>query len=131
LIDDGVALEEQVIHFSPHDPFLRIWDFRTGQAPLRQSRIDEAIQWLNKAYGEDPAYSFVAAWLAAAYGLKGDLPRAAAELAEARRLSRNGSPVSIAAERSGSARDFTALVTQTMLEGTYLAGLRQAGVPEH
>ncbi len=53
LIDDGVALEEQVIHLSPHDPFLGVWYFRIGQARLLQSRIDEAIQWLDKAHGED------------------------------------------------------------------------------
>jgi adenylate cyclase len=129
-IDEGVALEEQVIHFSPHDPFLGIWYFRIGQAILLQSRIDESIEWLNKANSEDSAYPFVAAWLAAAYGLKGDSRRAAAELADARRLNRNGSPLSIAAERAGAARDFTAPPTLIMLEGTYIAGLRKAGVPE-
>jgi adenylate cyclase len=129
-IDEGVALEEQVIHFSPHDPFLGVWYFRIGQARLLQSRIDEAIEWLNKAHSENPAYPFVAAWLAAAYGLEGDLRRAAEELGDARRLNRNGAPISIAEERIGSARDFTAPATQTMLENTYLAGLRKAGVPE-
>ena len=129
-IDQGVALEEQVIHFSPHDPFLGVWYFRIGQARLLQSHVDEAIEWLDKANNEDSAYSFVAAWLAAAYGLKGDSGRAAAELAEARRLNRNGRPATIAAERAASTRDFTAPATRTMLESTYLAGLRQAGLPE-
>ena len=130
LIDDGVALEEQAIRLSPRDPFLGIWYFRIGQARLLQSRIDEAIQWLEKAHNANSAYPFVPAWLAAAYGLKGNLPRAAAELAEARRLSGNGSPASIAAERTGSAKDFTAPATRALLETTYLAGLRQAGTPE-
>jgi TolB-like protein/DNA-binding winged helix-turn-helix (wHTH) protein len=130
LVDDGVALEEQAIRLSPRDPFLGIWYFRIGQARLLQSRIDEAIQWLEKAHNANSAYPFVPAWLAAAYGLKGDLPRAAAELAEARKLSGNGSPASIAAERTGSAKDFTAPSTRTLLETTYLTGLRQAGVPE-
>ena len=130
LMDDGVALEEQAIRLSPRDPFLGVWYFRIGQARLLQSRIDEAIQWLEKAHNANSAYPFVPAWLAAAYGLKGDLPRAAAELAEARRLSGNGSPTSIAAERTGSAKDFTVPVTRVLLETTYFTGLRQAGVTE-
>lgn len=130
LIDDGVALEEQAIRISPHDPFRGVWYFRIGQARLLQSRVDEAIQWLEKAHGENSAYAFIPAWLAAAYGLKGDSPHAAAELAEARRLSGNGSPVSILAARGRSEREFTAPATRTLLEATYLAGLRKAGVPE-
>ncbi|MGH7060921.1 MAG: hypothetical protein ACREFH_11070, partial [Stellaceae bacterium] len=82
-IDDGVALEQQAIRLSPaRDPFLAVWYFRIGQARLLQSRLDDAIAWLEKAHAANPAYPFVATWLAAAYGLKGDLPRAAAELAE-------------------------------------------------
>jgi TolB-like protein/DNA-binding winged helix-turn-helix (wHTH) protein len=130
-IDDGVALEEQAIRLSPpRDPFVAVWYFRIGQARLLQSRIDEAIRWLEKAHDANPAYPFVATWLAAAYGLQGDLPHAAAELAEARRLSGSGLPASIAAERTGSAKDFTAPATRALLETTYLTGLRQAGVPE-
>ena len=129
-LDDGVALEEQAIRLSPRDPFLAIWYFRIGQARLLQSRIDMAISWLERARDANPAYPFVAAWLAAAYGLKGDVPRAAADLAAARRLSGNGSPATIAAERAGSDEDFSAPATRALLETTYLAGLRQAGVPQ-
>ena len=130
-IDDGVALEEQALRLSsPRDPFVAVWYFRIGQARLLQSRLDDAISWLEKAHDANPAYPFVATWLAAAYGLKGDLPRAAAELAEARRLSGNGSPASIAAERTGSAKDFSAPATRALLETTYLTGLSRAGVTE-
>jgi adenylate cyclase len=129
MLDDGVALVEQAIRRSPHDPFLGVWYFRIGQARLLQSRVDEAISWLEKAQNENAAYPFVSGWLAAAYGLKGDLPRAAAELADARKLARNGGPASIAAARAISVRDFAATSTQTLLETTYLAGLHQAGVP--
>ncbi len=128
-IDDGVALEEQAIRLSPRGPFLGIWDFRIGQARLLQSRVDEAIEWLEKAH-ENSALQFVPAWLAAAYGLKGDLPRAAAEIAEARRLSPNGRPANIAAERAASVKDFRLPATRALLETTYLAGLRRAGVPD-
>jgi TolB-like protein/DNA-binding winged helix-turn-helix (wHTH) protein len=129
LLDDGVALEEQAIRLSPHDPFLGVWYFRIGQARLLQSRVDEAISWLEKARNENTAYPFVSTWLAAAYGLKGDLPRAAAELADARNLAGNRAPANIAAARAISDRDFAATRTQSLLEATYIAGLHRAGVP--
>jgi TolB-like protein/DNA-binding winged helix-turn-helix (wHTH) protein len=128
-LDDGVALQEQAIRLSPHDPFLGVWYFRIGQARLLQSRVDEAIGWLEKAHNENTTYPFVPTWLAAAYGLKGDLPRAVAELADARKLARSGATASIAAARAISARDFAATGTQALLEATYLAGLHRAGVP--
>lgn len=130
LIDDGVTREQQAIQLSPRDPFLGIWYFRIGQARMLQSRPDEAIRWLEKAQDMNPGVPVITAWLAAAYGLKGDLSHAAGELAEARRLTRNGWPVSLAAERAGSARDFTTPTTRALLETTYLAGLRNAGLVE-
>jgi len=130
LLDDGVALEKRAILLSPHDPFVGIWYFRIGQARLLQSRVDEAITWLQKAHDENAASSYVPAWLAAAYGLKGDLPRAAAELADARKLAGNDAPASIAAARAIGIRDFAASSAQALLEATYLAGLHQAGLPE-
>lgn len=131
-IEEGVALEKQAVRLSPpRDPFRAVWYFRIGQARVLQARLDDAILWLEKARNANPAYPFVAIWLAAAYGLKGDVPRAAAELAEARRLGGNGPPASIAAERAAGERDFVAPATQTMLEATFLTGLRQAGLPEH
>jgi tetratricopeptide (TPR) repeat protein len=129
LLDDGVALEEQAIRLSPHDPFLGVWYFRIGQARLLQSRVDEAISWLEKAHDANTAYPFAPTWLAAAYGLKGDLPRAAAELADARKLGASEATANIAAARAISARDFAATNTHALLESTYLAGLHQAGVP--
>jgi TolB-like protein len=128
-LDDGVALQEQAIRLSPHDPFLGVWYFRIGQARLLQSRVDEAISWLEKAHNQNATYPFVPTWLAAAYGLKGDMPRAAAELADARKLGASEATASIAAARAISARDFAATNTHALLESTYLAGLRQAGVP--
>ena len=128
-LDDGVALQEQAIRLSPHDPFLGVWYFRIGQARLLQSRVDEAISWLEKAHSQNATYPFVPEWLAAAYGLKGDLPHAAAELADARKLAGNGAPANIAAARAISARDFAATSTHALLEATYIAGLHQAGVP--
>ena len=79
--------QEQAIRLSPRDPEIGIWYCRIGQVHLLQSRIDEAILWLEKARSANPALPAPHAWLASAYALKGETERAAAELAEARRLS--------------------------------------------
>jgi hypothetical protein len=59
---------------------------RIGVAHALQSRADQAIVWLEKARDANPARTGPHAQLASAYALKGEPERAAAELAEARRL---------------------------------------------
>jgi hypothetical protein len=54
---------------------------------LLQSRTDEAIVWFEKGRGGMPALPVLHSRLAAAYALRGESERAAAELAEARRLN--------------------------------------------
>ena len=75
-IEEAIPLEEQAIRLSPRDPGIAVWRFRIGQAHLLQSRIDEAIVWLEKARSASPTLAFVHRWLASAYALKGDLARA-------------------------------------------------------
>ena len=60
--------------------------FRLGLAHLVSGRIEEAIRSLETARSHLPAHPNTRAILAAAYGLKSEPGRAAAELAEARRL---------------------------------------------
>jgi predicted Zn-dependent protease len=57
-----------------------------GKVHLLQSRIEEAIVWLERARIGNPGSPWPHLWLASAYALKGETDRAAAELAEARRL---------------------------------------------
>jgi TolB-like protein/DNA-binding winged helix-turn-helix (wHTH) protein len=129
-IEEAIPLEEQAIRLSPRDPDIGVWYFRIGQVHLLQSRIDEATAWLEKGRSASPKLTFVHRWLASAYALKGETERAAAELAEARRLSGNGSPSSIARAKASGARDFAAPAIRALFESTYLVGLRKAGVPE-
>jgi hypothetical protein len=68
------------------------------------------------------------AHLASAYGLKAETERAAAELAEARRLSGEGSFPSIA--RLAGTGYFGVPKIRALFEATYFAGLRKAGMPE-
>ena len=87
---------EQAIRLSPRDPYIGNWYSRIGIGHLLQSRIDEAIVWFEKARSANPEHPRPHGCLAAAYGLKGWTERAAAELAEARRLSADGRYSSIA-----------------------------------
>ena len=125
-IEETIALEEQAIRLSPHDPFIGVWYAQIGRVHLLQSRNDEAILWLDKARAANPTLPYVHAWLAAAYGLKGESERAAAELAEARRLG--WSLRSIARLRAGNSSG--APKYREALEATMIPGLRKAGVPE-
>ena len=86
-IEEAIPAQEQAIRLSPRDPIIPNWYWRIGMAHLLKSRIDEAIEWLQKAERANPLLAGPCAWLAAASALVGDTERAAAELAEARRLS--------------------------------------------
>ena len=95
---------------------------------MLQSRIDEAILWLEKSRTANPGRPLARAWLASAYGAKGETERAVAELAEAHRLSSDHSYSSIAhLQASGY---FGVLKVHELHETTYFAGLRKAGMPE-
>ena len=66
--------------------------------------------------------------LASAYALRGETERAAAELAEARRLDRGDLFSSIARLKAGGR--WGVPKTRALYEATYFAGLRKAGMPE-
>jgi hypothetical protein len=82
---------------------------------------------LEKGCGSMPAVSVLHSRLAAAYALRGESERAAAELAEARRLNRDLYS-SIAQVKAGSPRVVPKI--RALFDATYLAGLRKAGLPE-
>src|SRR5207245_11776165 len=67
-----------------------------GFAHLLQSHTDEAIIWFEKAASANSGLWDTHCGLASAHALKGDLDRAAAELAEARTLRLDGRYSSIA-----------------------------------
>jgi adenylate cyclase len=132
-IDGAIPAQERAIRLSPRDPEIAFWYFRIGQAHLFQSRVDDAILWLEKARRVDPEIPFFHSYLASAYALLGNAEQADAELAEAQRLDGAGNYSSIAREKlrqslsqnRGARREIRALI-----EATYFAGLRKAGMPE-
>jgi TolB-like protein/DNA-binding winged helix-turn-helix (wHTH) protein len=130
-IEEIIPLEKQAIRLSPRDPAVGFWYGAIGFVHLLQSRTDEAILWLEKARIVLPGVPH--AYLASAYALGGQTERAAAELAEARRLSGDNRYSSIARLRvaglSGSGTWGVPKV-RALFEATYFAGLRKAGVPD-
>jgi adenylate cyclase len=129
-IEEVIPLVEQALPRSPRDPGISAWYFLIGTVHLLQSRTDQAIVWLEKARSVAPAKPFNRIELAAAYALNGELERAAAELAEARRLRGEGSFSSIAKMKAGGLWKSLSPKTRVLIEATELAGLRKAGMPE-
>jgi TolB-like protein/thioredoxin-like negative regulator of GroEL len=129
-VEEVISLEEQAIRLSPRDPGIGGWYRQIGLVHVVQSQTDEAVVWLEKARNAAPAHPDIRAHLASAYALAGDTERAAAELAEARRLSADDRYSSLA--RLRAVEDFGALVPKVcnLLEATYIAGLCKAGMPE-
>jgi TolB-like protein len=123
-----IPAQEQAIRLSPRDPQIGLFYSRIGRAHLLQSRTDEAILWCEKARNATPAAAIFRSFLAAAYALKDDTDRAAAELAEARRLVSDNRYSSIA--RLRVAEPWGVPKIRALFEATYSAGLRKAGMPE-
>jgi adenylate cyclase len=72
---------------SPRDPFMSNWHNLTADAELGLGHFDAAIDEANKAIDAGFRVFFSYLNLAAAHALKGDMERATAPLAEARRLN--------------------------------------------
>jgi TolB-like protein/Flp pilus assembly protein TadD len=132
-IDEALVLHEQAIRLSPRDPGIASWYDRLGRIHLLQSRTNEAIGWLERARGANPAHPNIRMDLAAAYALEGDIHRAAAELAEARRLSRDARYSSITRLKAAgisSGGYWGVPKIRALFEAIYFVGLRKVGVPE-
>lgn len=126
-IEEAIPFMERAVHLSPRDPQIGNWDSRIGLMYLVESRIDDAILWLEKARAAAPELPWVHYRLAAAYGLKGEATRAATEIAEAQRIDRHGHDLSIARLKSGL---WPPTNIRALFETTYYTGLRKAGVRE-
>jgi TolB-like protein/class 3 adenylate cyclase/Flp pilus assembly protein TadD len=129
-IDEALLLHEQAIRVSPRDPGIGNWYDRIGRIHLLQSRTNEAIGWLEKARGANPAHPGIRIDLAAAYALDDQFELAAAELTEARRLSGGDRFSSIAHLKTLPGAGGGVPKIRALFEVTYFAGLRKAGMPE-
>jgi TolB-like protein/class 3 adenylate cyclase len=126
-IEEAIPAQELAIRLSPRDPRIANWYWRIGMIHLLQSRLEQAVLWLEKARSVNPVVPGPHAWLASAYALQGRLDQAAAELDEARRLSRDGRYASIAQFEIVQS---LGTPNRELVQRTFYAGLRRAGVPE-
>ena len=129
-IEEVTPLVQQAIRLSPRDPHIGACYHLIGTVHLLQSHIDEAIVWLEKARGALPGVPAHRSHLAAAYALRGETERAAAELAEARRLSGGDRFASVARLKAYPGGWWGVPKSLALFEATYFAGLRKAGMPE-
>jgi TolB-like protein/DNA-binding winged helix-turn-helix (wHTH) protein len=131
-IEETIPLEEQAIRLSPRDVRIDVWYDWIGRVHLLQSRTTEAIVWFERARSANPGHPFHHAYLASAYGLNGEYQRAAAELAEARRLVGDNRYSSISQFKGfGFGSGYWGVPKiRDLFERTYFVGLRKAGMPE-
>ena len=127
-IEEAIPAQERAIRLSPRDPEIWLYYFWIGQAQLLQSRVDEAIQWSEKARIANPEHPLPPAYLAAAYALRDETGHAAAELAQARKLSGDDRYSSIACLKAMG--PFGGLKIRALFEAIYFVRLRKAGMPE-
>jgi TolB-like protein/Tfp pilus assembly protein PilF len=127
-LEELIPAQEQAIRLSPRDPQIGLYCSRIGCVHLLQSRTDEAIFWCERARNATPAHPQFRAFLASAFAIKGDMERAAAELAAARRLVGDDRYSTIA--RLRAAESWGGPEIRALVETTYFAGLRKAGMPE-
>jgi tetratricopeptide (TPR) repeat protein len=127
-LDEVIPSEEQAIRLNPRSQDATGWHYFIGGVHLLKGRTDEAIIWFEKSRSIYAGYHWTRASLAAAYALKGETQHAAAELAEARKLSDRYSSI---ASLTAAEREYLASPkNRASAETTYLAGLRLAGMPE-
>jgi TolB-like protein len=126
--EDTIPLVKQAIRICTGGSFTASWYLNIGRVHLVHSHPNEAIMWLEKACSAEPELPSAHAWLASAYALNAEIERAAAELAWARGLSRDGRYCSVA--RSKAVGHFGVPKIRALVEDTYFSGLRKAGMPD-
>jgi tetratricopeptide (TPR) repeat protein len=127
-MEDLIRAQQQAIRLSPRDPQIGLFYSRIGSAHLLHSRTAEAIEWYEKARNAAPAHPEFRTLLGAAYALRGDTQRGAAELGEARKLVGDERYATIARFRAISRWGVSEV--SALADRTYFAGLRRAGVPD-
>jgi len=127
-IEEVIPAQERAIRLSPRDP--RVWQYYywIGQAHLLESRTVEAILWFEKARSANPEHPLPHAYLASAYALADQIGRAAAELAQTRRLASDNRYSSLT--RLRAIGPFGVPKIRALFEATYFVGLRTAGMAE-
>ena len=128
-LDEVISLAEEAIRIGPRDPSIGFRYLMIGEVYELRGQPNEAIVWFEKARGTIAAVPQMWTHLASARALTGDTERAAADLAEARRLSPDDRYSTLARLKEREAGR-SAPKVHALFEATYFAGLRKAGMPE-
>ena len=123
----GTAPLEQAIRLVPDGPNLAIAYWALGTCQLLLGRVDQAIDLLQTARAANPRLWVPYLYLAGAYGLKGDLDKAKAALAELMRLK---PAIKSLARMRAENRWLTDPQYQALQVKTLNVGLRRAGFPD-
>jgi adenylate cyclase len=99
-----------------------------GSCHVLLGHLDEGIELLNKAKTANARFFWVHLYLAAAYGLRGDIDEARAALADMMQNSPRYRTVAELRKLPGARMSDPA--TASLWERTVLTGLRRAGMPE-
>jgi tetratricopeptide (TPR) repeat protein len=123
----GIAPLEQAIRLAPDGPNLAIAYWALGTCQLLLGRVDQAIDLLQTARAANPRLWVPYFYLAAAYGLRGDLDKAKSALAESMRLK---PAIRSLARMRAENRWLTDPRFQALQVKTLNVGLRRAGFPD-
>jgi tetratricopeptide (TPR) repeat protein len=127
-LNEVTPLAEKAVRIGPRDPRIGFLYLLIGTVHLLQTQPQEAIAWFEKARVTISTVPQLHSELASAYALVSDHERAAAELAEARRLAGDDRYSSISHLRAiGS---WGVPKVEALFDATLFAGLRKAGMPE-
>ena len=86
-LEEGMEHIHYAMRLSPRDPAITIWHLYAGQLTLEQGKVQEAIDWLERAVAGSPKIAIYRAFLAAAYADGGNAAGAAAQVAEVRKMA--------------------------------------------
>jgi adenylate cyclase len=123
---DAIPLLERAIRASPRDPTMAIWYSRIGIAEMYLDRPEQALLALQRSYALNPRLPWVHFYLAAVFGVLGNIAAAVSSPAEAQRLS--GDLASIARYKTIS--QVTDPRAQALRNASIVRGLQLAGLPE-
>jgi len=125
--EGAITQAQMTIRLNPRDPTIFGPYALLGWAHLLSGHVDQSIEWLVRARGENPRIWYVHYALAGALGLKGDFEGAKASLAD---LQRTKPEINSIANLYVHAPYTTYPSYRALIDKTINEGLRRVGFPE-
>ena len=122
----GIPYIEKALLLSPRDSDLASVYRALGVCHLLLGHADQAVELLSRARAENPRFWYIHYWLAAAFGLRGEVDEARGALAESIRLNPEVNSLS----RQRTVQPWGTPQYWSLYENTVNVGLRRAGFPD-